>query len=459
MNAHRKYIFCFFVIFCFLTQPFCFVEANQMDERGTSARNSPYRRAGLLCYAATYHGEMPNYFEQHINHWRLMEPSIRDSELEEGLNEWRSIERNSFKSGFMDFFPDGKPEFSLNDWSGRDLDRTAPLANTNDVSNLISSNGFENAIRRCAEEKGLVFDDLFENMGSTILRMDRHNNYFSRAIQILLAEGIAYLAFTRTISGLGRANQALGRRFPFYQRNRRNILVSGIGTVISATTIGDATPSEEEDNLDLGEEIERLAEQDKEEFKNNVVERSDPVVVLWNKRWINSESQRAIYRDMIRTFQGLDLDIDDLDGETILPHRELAILWDIYFVDYWFVISKLEEALKGEYHPDTIDLELIKNLFDLKKTALENQTDNLPERDVALELLYLTEDDQPFLCAFGSIKDDKDVGIDIFLENIRSRSDLLCRMHVFYTMRKHNGRLSPRRAEILQQMEAMLESL
>ena len=124
---------------------------------------------------------------------------MRDSELEEGLNEWRLIERNSVGSAFLDVWANGQPDIDIG--VERDLSRENAFRNTKDIIDLVDADGFKQAIEECAKEKGLVFEDLHKNMKNTLLRMDRIGTYFGRGIQLLAFERTAALAFNRIVWG------------------------------------------------------------------------------------------------------------------------------------------------------------------------------------------------------------------------------------------------------------------
>ena len=438
MNVNREYIFYFFVIFCFLTQSFCFVEAN--DDMDAFARNSANRRVELLCYAATYHGEMPGYFEQHISHRRLIVPSMRDSELEEGLEEWRSIKRNSIGSAFLDFYINGQPDIDIG--AGRDLRRADPFGNTNDVLLLIKGNGFEEAIKECAERKGLVFEDLRENMKNTLLRMDRLGTYFGRGIQFLVTEPVWGRALRGAIWGLGLTGRGINRWI--FTPVRSWVSTTALQRVTSSIGVLGATAMTRDSDIVLANIEENvpieITEEDAERLEGYSMKTLELIDML---------NTGGAYRTIIEMFRDHELDIDHLDNQTTLQ-RDLAILIDTYFVDYDYVNRQLEalKVLKGEHHQDTVDLNLIRELFDWRKRQLENQTDDLSDRAVAFELLSLVEDNSSFLCLFSEYNNLPD----------DNRSDVLCKIHLFYTIRNYHG-LSPRATLELERLEAILENL
>ena len=234
------------------------------------------------------------------------------------------------------------------------------------------------------------------------------------------------------------------------------------------TTVGDIgfEPQEEEDQ----DGIPRLEinTENPEEFRDSFLETLEPLADdLWSLRWNprfrdqQGQYQQGQYRYMIRTFEEWSLDLENLnvghiynelladcDDDEVSAECDLLILINMHFIDYWFVNRRLEELEieKGEDHQDTRYLNIIAEFFDFKKRQLENQPSS-PEKEVALELLDLARENE-FLCSF-----------DVDNRSEETRPDLLCKIHVFYTMRAHNGELSPERTAQLQQLEAKLENL
>ena len=459
MKVSRKKLDSFFIVICcfFCSPHFVYAQDSALTNL---VRISPERRADRLCYVATYYGDMSHHFDQMMHQFNFRQPYIDDFVFREGVAEWLFIDRNSLRSAFTDL--------SFSGGGGRENF----FSNTAHVNNLINSRGFEDAIRRCAEKKGLVFEDLLENMRSTILRIDNRANWFGRAVQNLPLEIAGGLVFHKVIGGVSTVNswiftpqvrswlsqtglvKVLRNRIAFFREHKAAALgVVGV-PVISATTIGDTLTYRQiyqENQVSIENAPAHVIEEGVEEWKDKV----SPIGVLWDDRWINTkeinigeiniEEKQGQYRNMIRMFA--ETGLDHLDNEISLP-RDIAIRIDLYFVDYWFVSRILDSlrATKGEYHPDTLELNIIKELFDFRRRQLESQTtQDSPERAVALELLNLSRDYE-FLCDFNELSED-------------TRPDLLCKIHSFYTVRSRNGGLSPGSAAQLQQMEAKLESL
>lgn len=444
---------CFTVICCFLCFPH-FVLA-QDSALTNSARATAYRRADRLCYAATYYGDMSANFDQMIHQFNFRQAYMDDVILQEGIAEWIFIDRHSLYSALTDLSFTGGDE------------RKRTFSNTVYVDSLINERDFEDAIKRCAERKGLVFEDLLENMRSTISRVDNMSNWFGRGVQLLAFETAATWVVPRVIRGVRTLNswiftpqvrswlsqtglvRILSNRLAFFQERKKAVVLSVVGVpVISTTTMGDISfyhQIYQENQASIENVMAHVTGESIEEWKDRVM---SPIDVLWMNRWVNIEEDQGEYWDMIDMAR--EIDLDHLDNETSLP-RDLAIRIDLYFVDYWFVVRRLNylRATRGEYDSDTLELNIVKEWFDFRRRQLESQTaQDSPERAVALELLSLSRDYE-FLCDFDNL--------DNLSEDIRS--SLLCKIHFFYTMRSHNGGLSPRRADQLQQMEIKLESL
>ena len=467
----------FIIICCFLCFPhFVFAQDSALTN---FVRASAYRKADRLCYVATYYGNMPLHFDQMIHQFDLRQVYMDDVIFREGIAEWLFIESHSLQSALADLALNGGGErgnaLSNTEYVNPFMNFTNQIinglknafSNTKYVESLIEGSGFEDAIRRCAERKGLVFEDLLENMRSTILRIDDRSNWFGRGVQLLAFETVAAFAFRRVIWGVQRFPvhswiftpqvrswlsqtrlvRMLRNRVAFFQENKAAALgVVGV-PVISATTMGDISFYHriyQENQASIENAPIQVMEEGTEEWKDRV----SPIDMLWVNRWINTEERQGKYWDMIEMAR--EIDLDHLDNETSLP-RDLAIRIDLYFVDYWFVGRRLDylRATRGEYDSDTLELNIVKEWFDFRRRQLESQTtQDSPERAVALELLNLSRDYE-FLCDFDNL--------DNLSED--TRPSLLCKIHFFYTMRSHNGRLSPGRAAQLQQMEAKLESL
>ena len=465
MKNYQKSIFKVFVLYCFFC-PFYFIHAGQTFTE--SVQENTYRRAHRLCYVATYYGDMSSSFDRLMNQMSFRQAYIDEDgfRFREGVDAWLSIDRRSLGSAFADFGLRGGEE------------RRHALANMNETDEFVNSNRFEDAIRDCAAERGLVFEDLLENMREAILRVDSRANWFARILQLYVAERIAGFAFQGVIKvfrilGSGvravtsrvppqvssfvsqtRGAQAVRRQAEFVRNNKARTALSVLGApLLAVTTVGDGMPpvNQQDNTIYVTEEgVNKLTE--------SFLGAMTPIDILWSRRWINSGDNSAQYRSMIEMLERLDfnvdrLDLDDIYDEIFTNHRDLAIRIDLYFIDYWFVNRQLNglRANEGEYHPDILSLDIIERFFDFRRRQLENQ-DTSSERIVALELLDLTRDNE-FLCPFSEFENSN------FLDDNNTRPDLLCKIHLFYTMRRHNEELSPERAIILQELEAKLANL
>ena len=253
--------------------------------------------------------------------------------------------------------------------------------------------------------------------------------------------------------GLSNKNsQALKNKIDFIKHHKAPVAIGAIGTlVLSITTVGDFLPPETQDNT-LQVHVTPITQEDIEDIQDGFLAEMSPIDILWFRRWINSGDNLGQYRSMIKTFEDLDLNTDNLDHlyDEISTHRDLAIRIDLYFIDYWFVNRKLEELEEG--HQDRLTLSIIEGFFNFRRRLLENQPSS-PEKAVALELTNLTRDNK-FLCDFNSLLDETN---DLLADD-GNRPDLLCKTHLFYTMRSHNGGLSPENTLILQQLEESLKN-
>ena len=228
MKSYQKNIFKLFIIYCFV-YPFHSIHASQSLN---PIQETFYRKAHRLCYTATYYGDMSPHFDQLIHQQRFRQPYFDDFRFREGVEAWLSIDRRSLSHAFTDLRFTGGSE------------RKNTFANMNEIDTLINSDRFEDAIRSCAEERGLVFEDLIENMRSTISRADRKANVFGRIIQLFLFEQVGGLAFRSAIagfrmvkSGFHAANtRVLTPAMSFVSQNSR-IPIPQIGSWVSQTRI------------------------------------------------------------------------------------------------------------------------------------------------------------------------------------------------------------------------------
>ena len=466
MKNYQKTLFHFFIII------YCFLHSINSVYANSLQRN-PYRRAHRLCYVATYYGDKSSYFDQRMNQLTSRQPYIDDFRFREGIDAWISIDRASLYSNFTD-------------WDFQDENRRHLLANSKDVIGFINSEGFEEAIKDCAEERGLASEDLLENMRSTILRVDSMANYFGRTVQFAIdfqigsmvlrgivgtfriARSFSRALISKTTTPQFRSTvsqtkpvQTLRKHTKFVGSHKAPIALGVIGApVISATTVGDIRPQEDTiPTLQVNRE-------DAEALVDSYSEIETPISTydLWSLRWDPNGDKPGQYEYMIRTSKkwSLNLDLDNLNIEQIYNELsadcnddevsaecDLLILINMHFIDYWFLNKMLDEfrSNRGEDHQDTQDLNVIAEFFDFKIEQVENQHSS-PEKDVALELLNLSRENE-FLCNFNNIDEPSE----------DTRPDLLCKIHFFYTMRAHNGGLSPERATQLLPLEAKLETL
>ena len=438
-------------------------------------RATAYRRADLLCYTATYYGFNPRFnglIRQVPAELTLdiadVEGSIYDrplyydSKYRAGMMEWFFIDQNSLRSAFLDLDLKG----------GSQRDRV--FSYTSYVNTLVDSIGFKRAIEDCAKRKNLEFEDLFEGMRSLILKVDNNANWFGRIAQfsgiILIGDMILMGVIRGFTAGFRmvkpfvlrpevrawllqtRAFKTLKDRVAFFQRYKIRIGLGTLGiAVLSTTTIGDSAPyfqiHQENATQISNDDAQIIADDIRQMFPNN-----DNFQQLWNRRFQESNDERleGQYREIVRISARLQ-NLKGTNGESSPLyqelHRRLHIRINLYFVDYWIVHAALNYFRENKENLGLLNA--VTEMFAFRKMQLEDQAEMTSERSVALELLDLSQNDESFtLCDFNGISN---------AVTHRSRSNLLCKAHLLYTLRKYNGvYFSEEQAVELEQLEIEL---
>lgn len=458
MNHYLKTVFIAACCLCICPPHFVYASNTQSNGVNNYIAATAYRRAYQLCYTATYYGSVhPGFINRIVeestaspmldrlegNLRSAEHPIYSDSEYRAGMIEWYFIDRNSFKSAFLDLGFEGG--------GGRE----GVFSYTSHVNTLVDSIGFEEAIEDCAREKNLDSEDLLEDMRSLILRVDNHANWLGRTLSfagLLLATDLllirpaimGFRAVRPFVSNSGvvtwlsqtRVVEALRSRVAFLQRHKKPVILGTGGTVlISTTQAGHSDPYlqiYQENVMQISDDdAQNMADNIGQDFLNN-----DNFEQLWTDRVQKSryEAFEGQYREIVRIAERLR-NLEGSNGESSPLYQELYrrlhIRIDLYFVDYWIVYAVLN--FLRDSREDLSLLNAIKEMFAFRKMQLEDQAEieMTTQSAVALELLDLSQNDDSFtLCDFNGVANSV---------THRSRSNLLCRAHFLYTLRQYNG--------------------
>ncbi len=381
MKNYQKNILKLFIIYCFF-YPSHSTHASQSLSQ--SAQMTTYRIAHRLCYAATYYRDQSSYFDQRIQPSTFRQPYIDDFRFREGIDAWLSIDRISLYSAFKDWIFSGGSE------------RKFFFSNMNQVNEFVNESRFEDAIRDCAEERGLVFEDLLENMRSTILRVDSRANWFARILQLYAIERVSAFVFPLVLRGIigtfrmigsgvraltppqvrsfvsqTRGAQAVKRQAEFVQNNKARTALGVVGVpLLSVTTVGHGVQIDQEN-----QNVQIYTKEEMTSFADELLKTMDhPIGRLWSRRWFKSGNIIQSINTMIRTFEEGDLGqyrgmiriFEESDNSTQYINTMIKIPEEGGNLDrYRGMIRKLEKLDLDHLNADDLFNEIYTNHRDL----------------------------------------------------------------------------------------------
>lgn len=375
-----------------------------MDKISDYALTVSYRTGDLLCYVLTYYkeGEAPSL--RMVTSPIPYDPFVKDGKYQLGVFEWRYMDRNTFQSAFLTQHEHEYFYMSLH---------------SHYVKNLIESDGFKDAIYRCARTKNLDFEDLLERITNAILFVDGKATVRGRGLQMGVMGTIGAFVFRGAMAAIG----FLGR-------------ITGLGRLgVAGTTLALFQREDSAYYQIWKAHQERIQEADAKtqnlkEFVEHVSQ-MDAHQVFWYNRWQQ-------YNRLISNVQNAT----SADAQTALIN--------LYFIDYWILQRWLDaqrdermEAGESNESAEELKLNSLTEMFAFRKRELDRQLekpDPTKQDIVAGLLLEQSERDPHFRCSF------------------QDKSMPLCRLHLLLLARSRNTLNNPQQIQELQTLEEQFAS-
>ncbi len=437
------------LLLCFIYFKIPFVKAQDSTEKisehliaTTYIEATSYRIGRQLCYAYTYHspngngqvplsgalsgvsgdGDLESYYLQYL---------LSSEEYRIGVSQWLSIELEALQDALFSL---SRPDSSA-------------------IQSLIKADGFEDAIRICAEESHLNYEDLYQRIQSDILAVNRWGQIegfllqsialvsgttiilkgLIKGVNITVTRGSAFLQnfiqkrWPEVYQSIldSRIIRALQYRHDFFQRLRevRWLSIALGTTAVSVTLINKGDSAYYQIFQEYQATIQR-GEQVTEEIKVAMEKvRSDFELVFWLRRWsaynlmidslqsetISTDEYDAIAKEFLdksldsnieENIEPVHINKDELASYLARCDQRITILnafcsmLNLYVVDYAFVKARVLEFEKPK-------LNLVLELFNFRKRILEQEYANGDIRKgIPLRLIEMSENDHNFRCNF-----------------------------------------------------------